>query len=55
MPTREEVVTGVVHSVSILSDGRVAFDMMGEAAFTAVCEDASMIAPVDFEDALGSR
>ncbi len=47
--------TGVVHSVAILSDGRVAFDMMGEAAFTAVFEDASMIAPVDFEDALGSR
>lgn len=45
---------GVVHSVSILSDGRVAFDMMGEAAFTAVFEDASMIAPADFEDALVS-
>ena len=43
---------GVVHNVSILSDGRVAFDVRGEACFTAVFEDASMIAPVDFEDAL---
>jgi len=48
-------VTGVVHNVSILADGRVAFDMRGETAFTAIFEDASMIAPVDFEDALGSR
>ena len=45
---------GVVHNVSILSDGRVAFDVHGDAPFTAVFEDASMIAPVDFEDALVS-
>ncbi len=51
-PGREETVTGVVHNVSILADGRVAFDMRGETAFTAIFEDASMIAPVDFEDAL---
>ena len=45
---------GVVHNVSILSDGRVAFDVHGDAPFTAVFEDASMIAPVDFEDAFVS-
>ena len=27
---------GVVHNVSILSDGRVAFDVHGDAPFTAV-------------------
>ena len=43
-----------MHNVSILSDGRVAFDVHGDAPFTAVFEDASMIAPVDFEDALVS-
>ena len=50
----EVVAEGVVHNVSILADGRVAFDVRGAAAFTAVFEDASMIAPVDFEDAFVS-
>ncbi len=50
----EVAAEGVVHNVSILSDGRVAFDVAGETPFTAVFEDASMIAPVDFEDALVS-
>lgn len=50
----EVAAEGVVHNVSILADGRVAFDVRGAAAFTAVFEDASMIAPVDFEDALVS-
>ncbi len=48
----EVTAEGIVHSVSILSDGRVAFDVHGDVAFTAIFEDASMIAPVDFEDAL---
>lgn len=50
----EVTAEGVVHNVSILSDGRVAFDVRGEVPFLAVFEDASMIAPVDFEDALVS-
>lgn len=53
-PGDEVVGEGVVHSVSILFDGRVAFDIVGEEPFSAVFEDASMIAPVDFEDAFVS-
>lgn len=43
---------GVVRDVSIMMDGRVAFYVAGERPFTAIFDDASMIAPVDFEDAL---
>ena len=36
---------GVVHNVSILSDGRVAFDVKGEVPFLAVFDPKGLLNP----------
>lgn len=49
----EATLRGVVRNVSMQQDGYVVFDVAhSNIAFTVVFEDSSMIAPVDFEDAL---
>ncbi len=50
----ETTADGAVHRVSIMPDGRVAFELAGEPSFTAIFEDASMIAPQQFEDSFVS-